>query len=453
MNDATSRFGGVLQFSPAAILMLATPLLAACYTDIHGDDSSAVQSGIDEPPAAEHADAVERARPFVRAFVVEENLPGLSLAVGMAGEVVWAEGFGWADIDERRPVTPRTRFRIGGVAKPMTAAAVGLLLERGELDIDLRARHYVPSFPEKPWSFTTRQLMGHIAGIRHYDDDEEMLYRRTSCTSPLDALVLYADDPLLFEPATAYKYSSYGWTLVGAVVEAAAGEPFLYFMQREVFDPLGMGDTVLDDLHEPVATVGLLDSIETVGLLDSIEARLLRRVGEPSVFDAEPKAHWDPARRAETTSFYWPFAAGDPRHGIEDANNPDNTCLQGAAALLSTPSDVVRFGAAMLDGRLIRAETLDMLRTPLELDSGESTGHGLGWFVRQIPIGPTAEPTTVFGHDGRSAGGTTSFVTVPEHDVVITVTANVSYARNLSSLSARLADLFVAPPRLDLDGR
>ena len=250
---------------------------------------------------------------------------------------------------------------------------------------------------------------------------------------------------LLFEPATAWEYSSYGWTLVGAVVEAAAGEPFLHFMHREVFDPVGMGNTVLDDLHEPVATVGLLDSIE---------ARLLRRVGEPPVFDFEPKAHWDPARPgAETTSFYWPFAARDPTYGIEDANNPDNTCLQGAAALLSTPSDVVRFGAAMLDGRLIRAGTLDMLRTPLELDSGESTGHGLGWYVQQIPIGPTAEPTTVFGHDGLSAGGSTSFVTVPEHDVVIAVTANVSYAGNLSSLSARLADLFVAPPRLDLEGR
>ncbi len=185
VKDARSRFGRVLQYSPAAILMLVTPLLAACapicetvnswsacYSDLHGDDSSAVHSEIDEPPVAEHADAVGRARPFVRAFVVEENLPGLSLAVGMAGEVVWAEGFGWADIDERRPVTPRTQFRIGGVAKPMTAAAVGLLLERGELDIDLPARHYVPSFPEKPWSFTTRQLMGHIAGFRHYRDDE-----------------------------------------------------------------------------------------------------------------------------------------------------------------------------------------------------------------------------------------------------------------------------------------
>ena len=72
-----------------------------------------MHSEIDEPPAAEHADAVERARPFVRALVVEENLPGLSLSVGIAGKVVWAEGFGWADIDERRPVTPTTCSALG----------------------------------------------------------------------------------------------------------------------------------------------------------------------------------------------------------------------------------------------------------------------------------------------------------------------------------------------------
>ena len=238
-----------VKFSPATILILVMPLLAACYTEIHGDDSSAVHSEIDEPPAAEYADAVERARPFVRALVVEENLPGLSLAVGIAGEIVWAEGFGWADIDERRPVTPQTLFRIGSVAKPMTATAVGLLHERGLLDLDAPVRNYVPSFPEKEWSVTTRQLMGHVAGVRHPPFDEELLFMRDHCESPLDGLELFADDPLLFTPGTRYRYSTYGWTLVGAVVEAAAGEPFLDFMQREVFDPLDMRDTALDDVR------------------------------------------------------------------------------------------------------------------------------------------------------------------------------------------------------------
>ena len=402
MNDATSRFGRLLQCSPAAILLLATPLLtacapicgvvnswSACYSDIHGDDASALHSETDDPPAA------ERARPFVRAFVAEENLPGLSLAVGMAGEVVWAEGFGWADIDERRPVTPTTLFRIGSVAMPMTATAVGLLHERGLLDLDAPVRDYVPSFPEKEWSVTTRQLMGHVAGVRHYGDDEELLYMRGHCESPLDGLELFADNPLLFAPGTRYEHSSRGWTLVGAAVEAAAGEPFLDFMQREVFDPSGMRDTMLDDVLRP---------------------------------------------EARRTHLYWPFADRNTSYGVEHSNDADNSCIQGAGALLSTPSDVVRFGLAMLGGRLLRSETLDMLRTPLELESGESTGYGLGWFVRSAPLGQ--EETTIFGHGGSSGGGFTSFLTLPAHGIVVAVTTNVSYAENLPSLSLRIARIF-----------
>jgi len=409
MPDATSRFGRLLRFSPATILLLATPLLgacapvcgvvdswSACYPDIHGDDPSAVRSEIDAPPSAAYADAVERARPFVRSLVVEENLPGLSLAVGMAGEVVWAEGFGWADIDERRPVTPETLFRVGNVAQPMTATAVGILHERGLLDLDAPVRDYVPGFPEKEWSVTTRQLMGHVAGVRHYGDDEELLYLRNHCESPLDGLERFAEDPLLFAPGTRYQYSSYGWTLVGAVVEAAAGESFLDVMQREVFDPSEMRDTGLDDVLRP----------------------------------ATRRAH-----------LYWPFAGRNTRSGVENANDADNSCIQGAGALLSTPSDVVRFGFATLDGRLLRRDTLDMLRTPLGLESGESTGSGLGWFVRSAPFGPEAE-TTIFGHGGSSAGGLTSFMTLPEHDIVVSLTANVSYARNLPALSLRLARIF-----------
>ena len=403
MNDVTSRFGRLRRCSPAAILMLATPLLAACgpicgvvnswsacYYDIHGDDASAVHSEIDEPPAAGYADAVERARPFVRALVVEENLPGLSLAVGMAGDIVWAEGFGWADIDERRPVTPTTLFRIGGVAKPMTATAVGLLHERGLLDLDAPVRDYVPSFPEKEWSVTTRQLMGEVAGVRHPPFDDELLYMRKHCESPLDGLELFADDPLRFAPGTRYQYSTYGWTLVGAVIEAAAGEPFLDFMQREVYDPSEMRDTVFDDVLRPAA------------------------------------------RR---THFYWPFGGGN---AVEHAADADNSCIQGAGGLLSTPSDVVRFGLAMLAGRLLRPETLDLLRTPLTLESGESTGYGLGWFVGSAPIG--SEAKTTFGHAGGSAGGFTSFLTLPEHGIVVAVTTNVT--RGLPSLALRLVGIF-----------
>jgi CubicO group peptidase (beta-lactamase class C family) len=420
MNDAASRLGRLFRFSPVAILTLATPLLpgcaqicgsfnwwSPCYYEMHGNDPSALHSEIDEPPAAEYADAVDRARPLVRALVVEENLPGLSLAVGRAGEVVWAEGFGWADINERRPVTPMTLFRVGGVTKPMTATAVGLLHERGLLDLDAPVRDYVPSFPEKEWPITTRQLMGHVAGVRNPPFDAELLYMRDHCESPLDGLELFADDSLLFSPGTQYRHSSYGWTLVGAVVEAAAGEPFLDFMQREVFGPSNMQETGLDDILRPAA------------------------------------------RR---TSFYWPFAARNTRNGVEDAADGDTSCIQGAGGLLSTPSDVVRFGLAILSGSLLDSETLDMLRTPLELESGESTGYGLGWFVRSAPFGPTANTTAIFGHSGTSVGGFSSLMTLPEHGIVVAATTNVSLspdlaphrflAESLPSLSLQLAGIF-----------
>ena len=286
---------------------------------------------------------------------------------------------------------------------PITAAAAGLLLERGELDIDLPVRDYVPEYPEQPWPVTTRQLMGHVAGIRHPDDDE-MLYRRRACRRAIESLPDYAGGRLRFEPGTAYLYSSYGWSLVGAVVERAAGQPFLEFLQREVLDPLSMQATVLDDPEQ-----------------------------------AAP----------DTTSFYWPFAARDTTTGIEHANNPNDTCLQGAGALLSTPSDLVRFGMAMLDGRLLRAETLELMQSPVRLASGESTGHGLGWSVQEISLGPAGRPSAAYGHDAIAAGGTASLLTIPEYDLVIALTANVSHAGDLSSLAARIAGLLVAQRAAD----
>lgn len=397
----------------AVILALTVPLLPACspvcetvdewtwgtcYSGMHGADALEVRSEIDTPPAARHMRAVEQARTVVRSFVREQNLPGLSLAVGIGDSIVWAEGFGWADIEGEQPVTPQTLFRIGGAAIPMTATSVGLLLERGDLDVDMPARSYVPDFPDKPWPVTTRQLMAHVAGIRHPGDDE-MLYRRQACEGPLDALEIYGDDRLRFEPGTEFRYSSYGWTLVAAVVETAAGEPFLEFMRREIFDALAMNDTVLDD----------------------------------------------PARAApDTTTFYWPFAATDTRTGIELANNPNDTCMQGAGALLSTPSDLARFGTAILDGQLLQPATLELLQTPVLLSSGESTGHGLGWSVQQITLGPTADTVAAFGHDAISAGGTATLLTIPDYDIVIALTANVSYAQNLPALAARIAGLFAA---------
>jgi CubicO group peptidase (beta-lactamase class C family) len=154
--------------------------------------------------------------------LVEQNLPGLSVAVGVGGEIVWAEGFGWADLENRVPVAPNTRFRIGTASSVLTSAAVGRLLENGRLNIDDEIQTYVPSFPAKEWPVTLR------------------------CEQTADGLQRFAKYPLLFEPGTQYRYSSYGWVLVSAAVEAGDDEPFFAFMRSRVFEPLGMDETRAD---------------------------------------------------------------------------------------------------------------------------------------------------------------------------------------------------------------
>lgn len=112
------------------------------------------------------------AHQIARGGVVEQNLPGLSVAVGVGGELVWAEGFGWADLEARLPVAPDTRFRLGTGSVALTSAAVGLLLEQDRLNLDGKIQTYVRDFPEKPWPVTLRQLMGHVAGVRDDGGDE-----------------------------------------------------------------------------------------------------------------------------------------------------------------------------------------------------------------------------------------------------------------------------------------
>ena len=210
-------------------------------------------------PLSKWADAVRQGQQIARAVLVEQNLPGLSVAVGVAGEspgqqIVWAEGFGWANVEKQVPVDPRTRFRIGHASKALTSAAVGLLWEQRRLHLDDEIQTYVPEFPRKQWPVTLRQLMGHVAGIRHYRDTEWGDKPSVHCERASEGLPSFANAPLLFEPETQYKYSTYGWVLVSAAVEAAAGEPFFTFMRTQIFDPLGMAETTFDSPQVPLAT-------------------------------------------------------------------------------------------------------------------------------------------------------------------------------------------------------
>src|SRR5215469_10998399 len=112
-------------------------------------------------------DAIDAARTEICQHLASKA-PGFSIAIGRDGKIVWSEGFGFADIANRKSVTPRTQFRIGSVAKPLTAAGLMLLVEQGKIDLDADIHKYVADFPDKGAVITIRELGGHVAGIRHY---------------------------------------------------------------------------------------------------------------------------------------------------------------------------------------------------------------------------------------------------------------------------------------------
>ena len=119
-----------------------------------------------------YKNAIEKSRRAIEKEMAEHRLPGVSVAVAIDGKIVWSEGFGMADLENKLPVTTLTRFRIASSSKPITAAAMAKLYEQGKLDIDAPIQAYVPYFPEKTeGAITARRLVGNLSGIRHYRRD------------------------------------------------------------------------------------------------------------------------------------------------------------------------------------------------------------------------------------------------------------------------------------------
>jgi CubicO group peptidase (beta-lactamase class C family) len=142
----------------------------------------------------------------------------------------------------------------------------------------------------------------------------------------------------------------------------------------------------------------------------------------------------------DRTTFYFPRFSGDNFFGPQVAQAVDYSCFAGAGAFLSTPSDLVRFGIAMISGAMLQPSTVRMLQTPQQLASGKETDFGLGWTIETVPLG--GEPTRVASDASRSLfGGTTSFLTLPDRGIVVAVMTNTSYA-STRGIALRIAEAF-----------
>ncbi len=254
-------------------------------------------------PAGRWTEAAEHARWIVRETLSDQNLPGLSVAVGADGSIAWAEGFGWADVKQRRPVTPEMRFRMGTGSTLLTAAGARRLVEQGKLKLE------APLQPVRV-------------------DDQDARFRQR-CEQPTDP--------------------------VSASIARAAGQPFLTFMQEAVFRPLGMDDTGAESsTKENPEHIG--EPEEDPPVLNIIHDGLLTPLGGGRKYGPETIA-----------TVYVPRFGTDPGRGVERMRPRNYSCFAGSMAFYSTPSDLVRFGLANEgggDGELVGGRVMSLIARP-----------------------------------------------------------------------------------------
>lgn len=313
-----------------------------------------------EIPAAKEA----KLRDFVMAEMAKAQIPGASIAIATGGRLEFAAGFGFADLENAVPMSSQTRIRLGSISKPITAVAVLQLVEQGRIRLDAEVQEYLPSFPKKQWPVTVRHLLGHLAGIRHYKGRE--IDSVEHYPNRLEPLKIFQDDPLLFEPGTRYSYTTYGYNLLGAIVEAVAGD-FVAYTRDKIFLPAGM---------------------DAIG----------------------PDQHFEIIRHRSRG-----YTLHDGR--IVNCGLADTSNKIPGGGFLGTATDLVRFALAVDAHKVLKAETVRMMWTGMRTADGRTQSYGMGWNVVE-------QPRKMVGHSGGQQGTSTMLLYFPNDDTAVAVMLN-----------------------------
>jgi serine beta-lactamase-like protein LACTB, mitochondrial len=306
-------------------------------------------------------------------FMATNSVPGISVAVVQDGALVWSQGFGAADLENFVPATSSTLFRLGSVSKPITATAILELSERGKLDLDVEVQKYCPAFPKKEWPITTRELLGHLGGIRHYNPDGKGDIPADSAKhfrSMEESLEIFAGDALVAKPGTKFHYSTYGYTVLGCVLEGAGREKYVDYVKENIFEPAGMAETQADNFFTIVPH----------------------------------RSRWYHKNKSGV---------------VENAGVLDSSYKIPGGGLISSADDMARFEIAILANKLLKPATRDQMWTPQKAADGSENGYALGWgHSKKFGL-------SLVAHSGGQQGTSTSILLVPERSAGIVVLANM----------------------------
>ncbi len=330
-------------------------------------------------------EAIER---LVASEMSLRGIPGLSLALAADGDLRFTSGYGLADVENGVPAKASTVYRLGSISKTITATAVMQLVERGNLDLDAPVQRYVATYPEKPWPLTPHHLLAHLGGIRNYSEGEFGSTRRY--TSLTEALAIFKDDPLVHEPGTKFLYTTYGYNLLGSVVEGASGLAFMAYLEENILRPAGMESTKADD----------------VLVIISNRARGYQR---------------------------------GPSGELLNSALADTSNKVPGGGLAGTAEDVARFAVALQGGVLVRRETAARMFSRQAARDGKLSGYGLGVFLAD------RRGIREVWHTGGQQRVSTVLYMQPGRRLAVAILANLEGVRDpLLDLARQIADVVSA---------
>ncbi len=286
-----------------------------------------------------------------------------SVLVARQGEVLLSKGYGLADRVTQTPNTPQTRYRVHWITMQFTAMAILMLQEQGLLNVQDPICAYIPECPEYWADITIHHLLTHTSGLSDWIQPWDS--ERDKPTTSLDRVDLIKGKPPYFGPGEQFRYSENGYIVLGHIIETLSGQAYEGFLQEQIFEPLGMSKTGLEE-DENSLTVGYRPS------------------GEP-------------------------------------APPPDLLFRYSASGLYSSVEDLYLWDQALDGETLIPHEYLDMMfsgyvKTP-SLDF-EGSQYGYGWFIGQTLDRP------VTAHGGMMSGYTSMFLRFPKEQATIIVLRN-----------------------------
>lgn len=313
--------------------------------------------------------AVDSVVNYCKKYQKAEKIPGMSITIIKDDSIHITKNFGYSDISYKLPVNDRTRFRLASLSKPITSAAIMLLLEKRLLSLDDTVRTIIKDFPQKRWPILIRNLLFHSAGIRHYRKTEYDLQSKYKTIK--EGLNYFKKDTLLFEPGTKLSYSSYGYNLLGAIIETVTKKSFREFIFENFLRPANCLSIVPDNQFNTIEF---------------------------------------------STKFYYI----DSNKVVKPANAYDSRYKLPTGGYLSNSYDYSKLINKVFNSYFFSDSVLAIYTNEQKLNDDTPAGWCLGWQMSKI------DKDIVYWHLGSTIGASSAVAVIPKKKLVITWLNNMN---------------------------